>query len=100
MKPDIPADAVKRSRSLAKAPVTRRRLLAAAGGLLGSSLVGTAAYAGGVEAQSLTVTRYAPQPPAWPKRHRLSISVISDIHAGGPNMTVSHVRRMVARPTR
>src|ERR1700683_5249859 len=95
MKPDMPAGIAKRSRSLAKAPVTRRRLLAAGGGLLGSSLVGTAAYAGGVEAQSLSVTRYAPQPPAWPKRHRLSISVISDIHAGGPNMTVSHVRRMV-----
>jgi predicted MPP superfamily phosphohydrolase len=58
-------------------------------------LVGTAAYAGGVEARSLAVTRYAPQPPAWPSGHRLSITVIADIHAGGPNMTVSHVRRMV-----
>jgi uncharacterized protein len=95
MKPDMPVGAAERSNSSAKARVTRRRLLAAGGGLLGSSLVGTAAYAGGVEAQSLTVTRYAPHPPAWPSGHRLSITVIADIHAGGPNMTVSHIRRVV-----
>ena len=95
MKPDMPADAAERSHSSTKALVTRRRLLAGAGGVLGSSAVGTAAYAGGVEAQSLKVTRYAPQPAAWPKGHRLSITVIADIHAGGPNMTVSHVRRVV-----
>jgi predicted MPP superfamily phosphohydrolase len=95
MKPDMPAGAMQRSSSSAKPRVTRRRLLAAGGGLLGSSLAGTAAYAGGVEAQSLIVTRYAPRPPAWPSGHRLSITVIADIHAGGPNMTVSHVRRMV-----
>jgi hypothetical protein len=95
MKPDLPAGIAQRSSSSAKGRVTRRRLLAAGGGLLGSSLVGTAAYAGGVEAQSLTVTRYAPQPPAWPSGHRTSITVIADIHAGGPNMTVSHVRRVV-----
>jgi uncharacterized protein len=86
---------VQRPNSSAKTRVTRRRLLAAGGGLLGSSLAGTAAYAGGVEAQSLVVTRYAPRPPAWPSGHRMSITVIADIHAGGPNMTASHVRRMV-----
>jgi predicted MPP superfamily phosphohydrolase len=95
MKPDLPAGAVQRPNSSAKTRVTRRRLLAAGGGLLGSSLAGTAAYAGGVEAQSLVVTRYAPRPPAWPSGHRMSITVIADIHAGGPNMTASHVRRMV-----
>jgi predicted MPP superfamily phosphohydrolase len=87
--------AAQRPNSSPKTRVTRRRLLAASGGVVGSSLVGTAAYAGGVEARSLAVTRYAPQPPAWPSGHRLSITVIADIHAGGPNMTVSHVRRMV-----
>jgi predicted MPP superfamily phosphohydrolase len=95
MKPDILVGAAQRPNSSAKTRVTRRRLLAASGGVVGSSLVGTAAYAGGVEARSLAVTRYAPQPPAWPSGHRLSITVIADIHAGGPNMTVSHVRRMV-----
>ena len=95
MKPDMPADAAERSHSSTRALVTRRRLLAGAGGVLGSSAVGTAAYAGGVEAQSLKVTRYAPQPAAWPKGQRLSITVIADIHAGGPNMTVSRVRRVV-----
>ena len=34
-----------------------------------------------------------PDMPA--KGQRLSITVIADIHAGGPNMTVSHVRRVV-----
>lgn len=95
MKPDMPADAAERSHSSTRALVTRRRLLAGAGGVLGSSAVGTAAYAGGVEAQSLKVTYYAPQPAAWPKGQRLSITVIADIHAGGPNMTVSRVRRVV-----
>jgi predicted MPP superfamily phosphohydrolase len=95
MKQDILVGAAQRPNSSPKTRVTRRRLLAASGGVVGSSLVGTAAYAGGVEARSLAVTRYAPQPPAWPSGHRLSITVIADIHAGGPNMTVSHVRRMV-----
>jgi predicted MPP superfamily phosphohydrolase len=95
MKPDILVGAAQRPNSSPKTRLTRRRLLAASGGVVGSSLVGTAAYAGGVEARSLAVTRYAPQPPAWPSGHRLSITVIADIHAGGPNMTVSHVRRMV-----
>jgi predicted MPP superfamily phosphohydrolase len=95
MKSDSPADVAPRSLSSAKALLTRRRLLAGAGGVLGSSAVGTAAYAGGVEAQSLKVTRYTPQPAAWPKDHRLSVTIIADIHAGGPNMTVSHVRRIV-----
>jgi predicted MPP superfamily phosphohydrolase len=94
MKPDIPAVPA-RSRSPMKAFLTRRRLLAGAGGLLGSSALGTAAYAGGIEAQSLTVTRYTPEPAAWPGGQRLSITVIADIHAGGPNMTASHVRRIV-----
>jgi uncharacterized protein len=95
MKADTPADVAHRSVPPAKARVTRRRLLAGAGGLLGSSAVATAAYAGGVEAQSLTVTRYAPKPTGWPVAQRLSITVITDIHAGGPNMTVSHIRRVV-----
>jgi uncharacterized protein len=95
MKSDSRADVAPRSLSPAKALLTRRRLLAGAGGVLGSSAVGTAAYAGGVEAQSLKVTRYTPQPAAWPKDHRLSVTIIADIHAGGPNMTVSHVRRIV-----
>jgi len=95
VKPDMPADVARGSISSAKAGVTRRRLLASAGGLLGSSVVGTAAYAGGVEARGLIVTRYSPEPPAWPARQQLSITVIADIHAGGPNMTVSHIRRVV-----
>jgi uncharacterized protein len=95
MKPEKQADTAPRVISSAKARLTRRRLLAGTGGLLGSSVVGTAAYAGGIEAQSLIVTRYAPKPSAWPDSRKLSITVIADIHAGGPNMTVAHIRRMV-----
>jgi uncharacterized protein len=95
MRPDMPGDVARGSMSSAKMRITRRGLLAGAGGLLGSSVVGTAAYAGGIEARGLAVTRYAPKPPAWPASQRLSITVIADVHAGGPNMTVSHIRRVV-----
>jgi len=95
MKPDMPADVARESISSGRRRVTRRRLLAGVGGLLGSSVAATAAYAGGVEAQGLIVTRYAPKPPAWRASQKLSITVIADIHAGGLNMTVSHIRRVV-----
>lgn len=95
MKPDMPGDVARGSMSSGKMRVTRRGFLAGAGGLLGWSVLGTAAYAGGIEARGLAVTRYAPKPPAWPVSQRLSITVIADVHAGGPNMTVSHIRRVV-----
>ena len=95
MRPDMPGDVARGSMSSDKMRVTRRGFLAGVGGLLGSSALGTAAYAGGIEARGLAVTRYAPKPPAWPASQRLSITVIADIHAGGPNMTVSHIRRVV-----
>jgi uncharacterized protein len=53
------------------------------------------AYGGSVEAQTLVVTRYRPVPAAWPADFRLKIAVIADLHAGGPNMGLVHVRRAV-----
>jgi predicted MPP superfamily phosphohydrolase len=34
-------------------------------------------------------------PPGWPDAHRLSITVIADLHAGGPNMGLARVRQVV-----
>lgn len=78
-----------------RAGVTRRRVLAGAAGLLGLSAATTAVYAGAIEPQGLIVTRYAPTPPGWPAGRKLSVTVIADLHAGGPDMTLPHIRRVV-----
>jgi uncharacterized protein len=75
--------------------VTRRRLLAAAAGAAGLSAAAVAGYAGAVEPEGLIVTRYAPALPNWPGGRKLSITVIADLHAGGPDMLLPHVRRVV-----
>ncbi len=77
------------------AHVTRRRVLAGTAGLLGLSAIATSAYAGGVEPHGLVVTRYTPRPSAWPPGRKLSITVIADLHAGGPDMTLPHIRQIV-----
>jgi uncharacterized protein len=79
------------------AGVTRRRVLAAAAGLAGLAASTTAVYAGAVEPQGLIVTRYAPAPRNWPAGRKLSITVIADLHAGGPDMQLPHVREVVDR---
>src|SRR5579863_3037957 len=79
----------------APAPVTRRRLLAVAAGVLGASAGATALYAAAVEPQGLAVTRYTPAPAAWPQDRKLSITVIADLHAGGPDMMLEHIREVV-----
>jgi uncharacterized protein len=78
----------------ARSGLTRRILLGALGlsGLAGS---GTAAYATSIEPNSLVVTSYRPRLPRWPAGRPLSVSVIADLHAGGPNMAVPHIRRVV-----
>jgi len=65
---------------------------AAAGLILPGS---TAAYAGVEAATGLVVTDYWPVPPAWPDRIRLSITVVADLHAGGPNMGLARVQQVV-----
>jgi uncharacterized protein len=79
------------------AGVTRRRLLGTAAGLAGLAASTAAVYAGAIEPQDLTVTRYAPSPPGWPAARRLAITVIADLHAGGPDMLLPHVRAVVDR---
>ena len=78
-----------------KAFLTRRAVLAGGAGLIGVSAAATSAYAAVVEPQGLVVTRYAPTPRNWPAGRRLSITVIADLHAGGPDMQLPHVQRIV-----
>jgi uncharacterized protein len=75
--------------------LTRRRMLFGAAGLVGASTASTGVYAGAVEPNGLVVTRYAPAPRGWPVERRLTITVIADLHAGGPDMLVPHVRHVV-----
>lgn len=78
--------------------LTRRGLLKSGLGLTGVAglmLPGTAAYAAVEAANGLAITDYAPVPPSWPDRHRLSITVIADLHAGGPNMGLERVVQVV-----
>ncbi len=90
-----PKDIHERSTLAAPKCLTRRRVLAGAAGLIGLSAAATAVYAGGIEPQGLVVTRYALNPPGWPVGRKLSITVIADLHAGGPDMTLPHVRQVV-----
>lgn len=92
MKPIAPAEFL--VPSAPRPRLTRRRFLRGAGGVALAGFA-TAAYGAGAEAQSLMVTRYAPRLPAWPAGLRLTVAVIADLHAGGPNMGVAHVRRAV-----
>jgi predicted MPP superfamily phosphohydrolase len=96
MKADIPPATARRPEPGAKPRVTRRRVLAGAAGLFGLS-AGTAVYAAAIEPDGLVVTRYAPALPGWPTGRKLSVTVIADLHAGGPDMQLEHIRRIVDR---
>ncbi len=93
---DVPRPVVSRlPRSAGE--VTRRRLLTgglALTGAAGLAMPGTAAYAAAQAADDLVVTDYRPVPPQWPGAHRLSVTVIADLHAGGPNMGLARVRQV------
>jgi uncharacterized protein len=75
--------------------VTRRRFVTGAVGLVGLSATATVAYAGVIEPLGLIVTPYRLTPPGWPAGRKLTMTVIADLHAGGPDMTLPHVRRVV-----
>ena len=94
MKP-VATDKTKQRERAAKPRLTRRRLIAGGAGLLGLSASATAAYAGVIEPMSVVVTRYAVKPPRWPRGRRLTVTVIADLHAGGPDMTLPHVKHVV-----
>jgi predicted MPP superfamily phosphohydrolase len=78
---------------------SRRRFLMRGLGVTGFSAAGlaaTAGYAIAVEPERLVTTRYRLALTGWQAGH-LTIGVIADLHAGGPNMTLEHVVRAVDR---
>ena len=78
--------------------LTRRGLLKAGVGLTaigGLVAAPTAVYAAAEAAHDLIVTRYRPAPATWPDSRRLSITVVADLHAGGPNMGIARVAQVV-----
>jgi predicted MPP superfamily phosphohydrolase len=82
----------------ARSGLTRRKLLVRGLGLAGAGALvmpGTAAYAAMEAAHNLVVTPYRLTPPRWPVGRRLTITVIADLHAGGPNMGLERVRQVV-----
>ncbi len=78
--------------------LTRRGLIKAGLGLAGFAgvvLPSTAAYAAAEAAHDLVVTDYRLRPTGWRPGQRLTITVIADIHAGGPNMGLARVQQVV-----
>lgn len=78
--------------------ISRRTLIKGgigAAGLAGLVVPGTTAYAAAEAAHDLVITDYRLTPPGWPKGQKLTISVIADLHAGGPNMTVERIAQVV-----
>jgi uncharacterized protein len=80
---------------LRKTGLSRRRVITGAVGLIGLTASATGAYAGAIEPFDLLVTPYALTPPGWPAGQKLTITVIADLHAGGPHMTLPHIGRIV-----
>jgi hypothetical protein len=88
-------DTVAEGERTAAPRVTRRRFLTGGAGLIGLSASATGAYAGAIEPLGLIVAPYALNPPGWPADRKLTISVIADLHAGGPDMLLPHIRQVV-----
>jgi hypothetical protein len=77
---------------------TRREFLKSGlgiAGLMATAVGGTSAYAAAEAAFELQITDYRPVPLRWPAGRRLSVAVIADLHAGGPNIGVERVREVV-----
>lgn len=87
------------------ARLTRRRFLAATPralglvtGLAGLGAGALGAYGLGVEpAWMLNLTHYAPDPPGWPRRMRLTIAVLADLHIAEPDVSAARLASIVAR---
>jgi predicted MPP superfamily phosphohydrolase len=76
--------------------LTRRRLITGGLGIAGALGLTAPAAAGAIQAATdLVTTSYRLSPPGWPKSQRLTITVIADLHAGGPNMGIERVRQVV-----
>ncbi len=89
------AGSAQNSAPVKKIGLSRRRVIAGTVGLIGLTASATGAYAGAIEPSDLLVTPYALTPPGWPAGQKLTITVIADLHAGGPHMTLPHISRIV-----
>lgn len=76
--------------------ISRRGLILGGLGLAGATAASGVGYAM-AEAHSLTTTVYRPKIPAWPAGLKLSLTIIADLHAGGPNIGPNYIRALVAR---
>src|ERR1700678_3420376 len=81
-------------KAAARLRLSRRGFVLGGVGLAGFSGASTAAYAAAIEPGRLVTTTYRITPPGW-QASRLRIAAIADPHAGGPNMTLAHIRRTV-----
>ena len=79
-----------------RAGISRRSLLLGGVGLVTLSGSAVAGYSGAEAAMMLGVTRYRLTPRGWPAALKLSVTVIADIHAGGPNMGAARIDEIVA----
>jgi predicted MPP superfamily phosphohydrolase len=76
--------------------LTRRGLLTGGLGFVGAgAMLPTGTYAAIEATNGLVVTDYRFSPASWPNGQRLTITVIADLHAGGPNMGVDRIRQVV-----
>lgn len=75
--------------------LTRRSLLLGGAGIAAVTGGGLATAAAAEAATALDITRYRLTPRGWPAGQRLSITVIADLHAGGPNMGIERIRNIV-----
>jgi predicted MPP superfamily phosphohydrolase len=82
------------SKTAAVPPISRRGFILRGLGAATLTGVSTAVYAGAVEPERLVTTSYRLTPPGW-TGGRLSLVAIADVHAGGPNMAVEHITRVV-----
>ena len=78
---------------------SRRRVVFGGLGVMALAGAAPAVYAG-AEALGLVVTRYRLRPPGWPPGHRCTVTVIADLHAGGPNMGLRRVEEIVTAANR
>jgi uncharacterized protein len=93
MKPIRPGDLIPAEPSAPR--ISRRSLLLGGAGIATLAAGGLATYSGAEAATALNVTRYKLAPRGWPAGQRLSITVLADLHAGGPNMGIERIRNVV-----
>ena len=92
---DLTPSKAGRPAARAKPRLTRRRFIAVGAGAVGLSATAPVAYAAAIEPFGLKVTPYRLTPPGWPAGNKLTVTAIADLHAGGPNMLLPHIRKIV-----